>query len=68
MLIERASSFASRRDAAVDGAKKVARTATEMSGRGLDAAVSGSKGGLAGLSDLSSRAGSAAVEGVEGGR
>ncbi|MCY4505618.1 MAG: hypothetical protein OXG35_01455 [Acidobacteria bacterium] len=65
---DRAGKFVRKqKDAAVDGATKVARTATEMSGRGLDAAVSGSKGGLAGLSDLSSRAGSAAVEGSKAG-
>ena len=65
---DRAGKFVRKqKDAAVDGAKKAAHTATEMSGRGLDAAMSGSKGGLAGLSDLSSRAGSAAVEGSKAG-
>ena len=51
----------------MEGAKKAADTAAEMSGRGLDAAVTGSKRGLAGVSDLSSRAGSAAVEGSKAG-
>ena len=51
----------------MEGAKKAAHTAAEMSGRGLDATVTGSKRGLAGVSDLSSRAGSAAVEGSKAG-
>ena len=65
---DRAGKFVrAQKDAAVDGAKRAAHTAAEMSGRGLDAAVTGSKRGLAGVSDLSSRAGSAAVEGSKAG-
>ena len=56
-----------QKDTAVEGAKKAAHTAAEMSGRGRDAAVTGSRRGLAGLSDLSSRAGSAAVGGSKAG-
>ena len=39
-----------QKDTAVEGAKKAAHTAAEMSGRGRDAAVTGSRRGLAGLS------------------
>ena len=51
-----------QKSAAVEGTKRAAHTAAEVSGRGLDAAVAGSKRGLAGLSDLSARAGSATVQ------
>ena len=65
---DRAGKFVRKqKDTAVEGAKKAAHTAAEMSGRGRDAAVTGSRRGLAGLSDLSSRAGSAAVGGSKAG-
>ncbi len=52
-----------QKDAAVEGTKKAAQTAAEISGRGLDVIMTGSRRALTGLSDLSSRVGSAAVEG-----
>ena len=48
---DRAGKFVRKhKDTAVEGAKKAAHTAAEMSGRGPDAAVTGSRRGLAGLS------------------